>query len=161
MENSNSILFYHFKRPLYHYIIPFYNISSIPNSIFIKILFFNLSLIFLSNRYFFSDSRFPRLFNSHFFPLFLPQPLAPVQHTEPHTQTHDTPIILSKPITTHTKTQTINKATHTQTQTIKPSTKPHTQKPSNQLKPTTATTPTTQATDQQIQATNQKPMPLI
>ena len=58
-----------------------------------------------------------------FFPLFLPQPLALVQHTESHTYTHDTPINLSKPITTntephtHTNTnhQTINKATHTNT----------------------------------------------
>ena len=50
--------------------------------------------------------------------------------------------------------------THTQTQTqiIRPSIEPHTHKPSNQLEPTTTTTPTTQAIDQQTQAINQKPM---
>ena len=119
----------------YHFTIP----PTSQKSIFIKILFFNLSLLFLSNRYFFQTRRdsiflgFPTVF----FFLSLPQPLALVQHIEPHTQTHDTPINLSKPITTHThtqtQTQTIKPSTkpHTQTKTIKPSTEPHTHKPSN------------------------------
>ena len=42
-RNSNSILFYHSKEPLYHYTILFYNISSIPNFYFpillIKIIY--------------------------------------------------------------------------------------------------------------------------
>ena len=41
MENSNAILFYHSKTPLYQYTIPFYKTSTSQNSIFIKILFFN------------------------------------------------------------------------------------------------------------------------
>ena len=28
LENSNAILFYNSKKPLYHYTIPFYNIST-------------------------------------------------------------------------------------------------------------------------------------
>ena len=115
----------------YHFTIP----SASQNSIFIKILFFNLSLLFFSNRHFFfrlwHDSIFLG-FPTVFFFLCLPQPLAPIQHTEPHTQTHDSPINLSKPITTH-----IEPHTHTKTQIIKPSTKPHTQtqtiKPSIEL----------------------------
>ena len=42
-RNSNSILFYHSKEPLYHYTILFYNTSSIPNFYFpillIKIIY--------------------------------------------------------------------------------------------------------------------------
>ena len=71
-----------------------------------KILFF---FLFYLNILFYSFFFFP-------FPLFLPQPLAPVStHKATHIETYDTPIHLSKPITTHT-----------QTQTIKPSTEPHT-----------------------------------
>ena len=64
---------------------------------------------------------FPGLSNSIFFPLFLIQPLAPVQHTEPHThtQTHDTPINLSKPITTHTEPHTHTNTNHQQSHTHK------------------------------------------
>ena len=69
-------------------------------------------------------------------------------------QTWFSSINLSKPITTHIEP-------HTQTQTIKPSTEPHTHKPSNQLEPTTATTLTNQAINQQTQATDQKPKPSI
>ena len=43
LENSNSTLFYYPKKPLYHYTISFYNISSIPNFYFpillIKIIY--------------------------------------------------------------------------------------------------------------------------
>ena len=115
-------------------LIPYY--FTIPlasqNSIFIKILFFS-SFFIIS----FQPSLFFRLwhvsiflgFPTVFFFLSLPQPLASVQHTEPHTQTHDTPINLSKPITTHTEP-------HTHTHKHK-----HKHKPSNhqqsQLEPTT------------------------
>ena len=60
------------------------------NSIFIKILFFNLSLLFFSNHNF----GFPGLFQTHHH-----------THTHSHTHTH-----------THTNTnhQTLNRATHTQ-----------------------------------------------
>ena len=67
--------------------------------------------------------RFPTVI---FFPFFLPQPLAPVQHTKPHTHTpmiHWSTYPNQSPHTephTHTNTnhQTFNRATHTQT--IKP-----------------------------------------
>lgn len=43
LENSNFTLFYNFKKSLYHYTIPFYNTSSIPNFYFplllIKIIY--------------------------------------------------------------------------------------------------------------------------
>ena len=155
MGNSNSILFCFFKKLFYHYIYHFTIFSTFQNYIFIKILFFNLSLLFFSNHHFFLDLvfRFPTVI---FFPFFLPQPLAPVQHTKPHTHTH--PWYTDQPIQTHHHTEP---HTHIQTQTIIPSTEPHTHKPSNQLEPTTATTPITQATDQQIQAIDQKPTPPI
>ena len=34
LENSNSTLFYHSKKPLYHYTISFYNTSIIPKLYF-------------------------------------------------------------------------------------------------------------------------------
>ena len=34
LENSNATLFYHSKKSLYHYIIPFYNTSNIPKLYF-------------------------------------------------------------------------------------------------------------------------------
>ena len=46
LENANAALFYHSKNSLYHYTILFYNSSSSQNSISIKILFFNISLLF-------------------------------------------------------------------------------------------------------------------
>ena len=54
LENSNFTLFYHSKKSLYHYTISFFNTFTSQNSIFIKILFFNLSLLLLSNCHFFS-----------------------------------------------------------------------------------------------------------
>ena len=53
LENANATLFYHSKNSLYHYTILFYNTSKSQNSISIKILFFNISLLFLSNHHFF------------------------------------------------------------------------------------------------------------
>ena len=38
-RNSNSTLFYHPKKQLYHYTIPFYNTSSIPKLYYFTILF--------------------------------------------------------------------------------------------------------------------------
>ena len=75
---------------------------------FFFLILFKYSILFLFFFYYFS-------FSFHF-PLFLPQPLAPVStHRATHIETYDTPIHLSKLITTHT-----------QTQTIKPSIEPHT-----------------------------------
>ena len=121
------ILFY-FAFSKNHFIIISYHFtifSTFQNYIFIKILFFNFSLLFFSNHHFFLDLvfRFPTVI---FFPFFLPQPLAPVQHTKPHTHT---PMIHwstypnpspHRATHTHTNTnhQTFNRATHTQT--IKP-----------------------------------------
>ena len=100
----------------YHFTIP----SASQISIFIKILFFNLSLLFLSNRHFFQTSA---CFNSQAFQQYFFSSLSLNLQYRFNTQTHDTPISLSKPITTHTEPythtntnhQTINKATHTNT----------------------------------------------
>ena len=67
----------------YHFTIP----PTSQNSIFIKILFFNLYLLFLSNRYFFQtrrDSIFLGLPIVFFFFLSLPQPLAQTTNTIKH-----------------------------------------------------------------------------
>ena len=143
LENSNAILFYNSKTPLYQYTIPFYNIFTSQNSIFIKILFFNPFFII-------SFQPFSLIFLDFPTAIFIPlsQPLAPVQHT-----THTHPWYTDQPIQTHHHT-------HTHTHTHKHKHK-HKHKPSNQLEPTMATTPTTQATDQQTQATDLKPMPPI
>ena len=49
-HNFNSTLFYHSKKSLYHYTIPFYNTSSIPNFYFpillIKIIYLHNKIIF-------------------------------------------------------------------------------------------------------------------
>ena len=47
LKNSNSTLFYHSKKPLYHYTIPFYNTSSIPNFYFPILL---IKIIYLHNK---------------------------------------------------------------------------------------------------------------
>ena len=47
LENANNTLFYRSINSFYHYTILFYNISTFQNSISIKILFFNISLLFL------------------------------------------------------------------------------------------------------------------
>ena len=65
LENANAILFYHSKNSLYHYTILFYNTSTSQNSILIKILFFNLSLLLLSNRHFFPNSNGSTITNHH------------------------------------------------------------------------------------------------
>ena len=105
-----SILFYHFKKPLYYLYHTILQYLQHPKTLFLlKYYFFNLFLLFLSNRHFFFKLWHVSIFLSFptlFFFLSLPQPLALIQHTEPHTQTHDTPINLSKPITTHRATHT-------------------------------------------------------
>ena len=53
LENANAILFYPSKISLYHYTILFYHSFTSQNSISIKILFFNISLLFLYNCQFF------------------------------------------------------------------------------------------------------------
>ena len=65
LENANAILFYHSKNSLYHYTILFYNTSTSQNSISIKILFFNLSILLLSNRHFFPDTNGSTITNHH------------------------------------------------------------------------------------------------
>ena len=95
LENSNAILFYHSKTPLYQYTIPFYNSSTSQNSIFIKILFFNpffiissqpFGLIFLG----FSTAIFIPLsqhrFNTQHTPI-IHRSTYPIPSPHPHTQT--------------------------------------------------------------------------
>ena len=125
-----SILFYHFKKPFYYLYHTILQYLQHPKTLFLlKYYFFNLFLLFLSNRHFFFKLWHVSIFLSFptlFFFLSLPQPLALIQHTEPHTHTQ-------------TQTQTIKPSTkphtQTQTQTIKPSTKPHTQ--TQTIKPST------------------------
>ena len=74
LENSNSTLFYHSKKSLYHYTIPFYNISSIPKLYFyLNIIFLSFFIIsfchFFSAYLWFQRPHFAGFFNSHaFFP---------------------------------------------------------------------------------------------
>ena len=73
LKNTNATLFYHSKNSLYHHIILFYNTSTFQNSISIKILFFNISLLFC---HFFKTHISQAFQPSFFFSLLLPQPLA-------------------------------------------------------------------------------------
>ena len=141
LENANATLFYHSKISLYHYTILFYNSSTSQNSISIKILFFNISLLFLYNCHFVFRLIFPRLSNNlFFFPLLLPQPLAThkpstsIATAAPKTQATDQ---LKPPINPSTTTATAPK-TH---QHLNPST-------------TTATAPQPIST-----STHQQPQP--
>ena len=133
LKNVNIILFYHSKTLLYQYTIPFYNSSTLKNSIFIKILFFNP--FFIISFHPTVQPHFPGLFNSQF--LFLP----------PNTgSTHNThPLYTDQPIQAHHHTHThkhihqpSNKATHKHNPATKPS---HThkhkpiQKPGHRSKP--------------------------
>ena len=90
------------------------------NSIFIKILFFNFSLLFLFNGHFFFSNfgmfQFSWAFQQYFFSL---SPSTSSTDST-HKATHTNPWYTDQPIQTHHHT-------HTQTQTIKPLTKPHTQ----------------------------------
>ena len=62
LENSNSTLFYHSKKSLYHYTIPFYNTSSIPNFYFSILL---IKIIYLHNKIIYPKitSSLPSLFS--------------------------------------------------------------------------------------------------
>ena len=176
------ILFY-FTFSKNHFIIISYHFTiflTFQNYILIKILFFNFSLLFFSNHHFFLDLvfRFPTVI---FFPFFLPQPLAPVQHTKPHTHTHDTLINLSKPITTQSHTHTYKHKpsnlqqshTHTNHQTNwsqqrrpHPPPKPPINKSKQSIRNPrrrfeTQAVENTQKNVKNTQATNQKPTPPI
>ena len=89
-QNFISLYFIILKNYFINYTIPFYNTPSIPKFYFFPILF-KYFILFIFFFYYFS-------FSLHF-PLFPPQPLAPVLHIKPHThtQTQDTPINLSNP----------------------------------------------------------------
>ena len=117
---KNAMLYYYTipKNHFITYITSFYNTSHIYNSILIKILFFNLSLLFLFNKYIFSDPLFlgfPTVF-------FFPQPPSTFSTGSSHRTTHTDPS--TEPHTaTHTDPSTEpHTATHTN-----PSTEPHTQ----------------------------------
>ena len=155
LENSNAILFYHSKTPLYQYTIPFYNTSASQNSIFIKILFFNHSLLFLPNRsasfswafqqpFLFLSPSTGSTHNTH--PLYTDQPIQTHHHTHTHKHKH----------------QTSNKATHKHNPATKPS---HThkhkpiQKPGHRSK--TQARPPIHAADQPIHTADLKPRPPI
>ena len=102
----------------YHFTIP----PTSQNSIFIKILFFNLSLLFLSNRYFFQTRRDSIFlgFSIVFFFLSLPQPLAQTTNTNKHKPSNPCRISLSPSTTTLSLNRICFPQPHTQTQTIKP-----------------------------------------
>ena len=101
-HNSNFTLFYHSKIPLYHYTIPFYNTSSIPNFYFpillIKIIYLHYKIIFIRNKIIYpqSPSFFP--FNNHKFYRKHRHHMPNVDHQTPHqspkkkTPDHQTPI---------------------------------------------------------------------
>ena len=93
-HNSNFTLFYHSKMPLYHYTIPFYNTSSIPNFYFpillIKIIYLHYKIIFIRNKiiypqspsFILSFSFFP--FNNHKFYRKHRHHMPNVDHQTPH-----------------------------------------------------------------------------
>ena len=164
MENSNAILFYHSKTPLYQYTIPFYNTSTSQNSIFIKILFFNpffiissqsSSLIFLG----FSTAIFISLsqhwFNTQHTPI-IHRSTYPNPSPHPHTQTQT-----SNQQQSHTQAQPSNKAKpHIQTQTHS-KTGPPIKNPGQAIDPRRRSTNPhcrfeTQATDQKPEQTHSK-----
>ena len=130
----------------YHFTIP----PTSQNSIFIKILFFNLSLLFLSNRYFFQtrcDSIFLG-FPTVFFFLSLPQPLAQTTNTNKHKPSNPRCISLPPSTTTLSLNLSLNRICFPQ---------PHTQTQTQTIKPT----PIKHPRHQTNKATDQKPTPPI
>ena len=128
IRKSYFILFYHLKKSLYYLYHTILQYLASQNSIFIKILFSNLSLLFLSNRHFFFrlwHVSIPGLSNSIFFPL---SPSTPSTGST-HRTTHTDPWYTDQPIQTHHHT---HRATHKH----KPSTEPHTQAIDQQQWPT-------------------------
>ena len=113
------ILFYHLKKSLYYlyhlilqyfphpktlFLLKYYSLIFL-YYFFLTDSFFQFHFHRLSNSFFFSSASLSSIFLGFpivFFFLSLPQPLAPVHHTQPHTQTHQ------------------QSPTHTHTQTIKP-----------------------------------------
>ena len=151
MENANAILFYNSKNHFIIYTILFYNTSTSQNSISIKILFFNISLLFLYNCHFFSDS-FRRLSNNLFFYSPSPSiathknPSAPqpinnhcrATHQQPQPR-HLNPSV-PKPINNHNPSHRTKNPSHRSTQ----ATDPRHQKPKpRHLNPSTTTTTAT------------------
>ena len=83
-RNSNSTLFYHPKKSLYHYTILFYNTSHIPSFYFPILL---IKIIYLHNKIYFPFFIF---FLFYFFPIFsstFPQPPSPRLHHAHHATT--------------------------------------------------------------------------
>ena len=100
-----SILFYHFKKPLYYLYHTILQYLQHPKTLFLlKYYFFNLFLLFLSNRHFFFRLGFRGLSNSHFI-----SPLSP--STSSTGSTHKA---------THTSRPMIHRSTY-------PNPSPHTQ----------------------------------
>ena len=133
IKKCYSILFYHLKKSLYYLYHTILQYLASQNSIFIKILFFNLSLLFLSNRhFFFSDFG---MFQFLGFPTVFFFPLSPsiLSTGSTHRATHTDPWYTDQPIQTHHHT---HRATHTHTHKHKPSTLPHTQAIDQQQWPT-------------------------
>ena len=126
IKKCYSILFYPLKKSLYYLYHTILQYLASQNSIFIKILFSNLSLLFLSNRHFFFrlwHVSIPGLSNSIFFPL---SPSTPSTGST-HRTTHTDPWYTDQPIQTHHHT---HKATHTHTHTNTNHQHSHTHKPS-------------------------------
>ena len=99
---------------LYHPILQYFQH---PKTLFLlKYYFFNLSLLFLSNRHFVSNLVFLGFLTVNCFSSFSPSTSST---GSTHRATHTYPWYTDQPIQTHHHT-------HTQTQTIKPSTKPYT-----------------------------------
>ena len=144
LGNANAILFYHSKNSLYHYTILFYNTSTSQNSISIKILIFNIFLLFLYNCQFFSDPYFLGFPTNFFFPLLLPQPLATHKpSTTTATDQLKPPIHGTKNQTTDQLKPPINPSTTTATAPPPISTSTHHQPQPRHLKPSTTTTTAT------------------
>ena len=88
IEKCYAILLYHPKKALYYLYHPILQYLSHHKTLFL-LKYYSLIFLyyfFLTNTFF--QFHFPRLSNLFFFFLSLPQPLAPVHLTEPHTQTH-------------------------------------------------------------------------
>ena len=103
-RNFNFTLFYHLKKPLYHYTIPFYNTSSIPNFYFSILL---IKIIYLHNKIIYpkiqlkTKTQITTYYHHHheqpstYQPIIDPKPInpstttAPIKNTQPqHQKTH-------------------------------------------------------------------------
>ena len=100
-RNFNFTLFYHLKKPLYHYTIPFYNTSSIPNFYFSILL---IKIIYLHNKIIYpkiqlkTKTQITTYYHHHheqpstYQPIIDPKPInpstttAPIKNTQPQHQ---------------------------------------------------------------------------